>query len=861
MSKRFHLPSGKTASHLRQRAPWWMFVVAASFIAYFALLVYCDFWGPQPMGVLTEFSGGYKIVRGVFPNSPAERAGLQPGDRVLSVEGRLIRNLFDWTAIRINLEVDRPYQLEIERAGERREVLLSLQRSSWQDWISTEGMLLRAVRGAQFITLILALIIAFSRPSDRIARVGAWFLATLATLSFLLPYGMAVTWRQLPMLLGGLLWIPLVSTLAFAPLGFTFFAIFPRLLFRARWAWLSVWTPILLTLPLVAQYWYLIVYQPERDRGLPEWISALSIFIVPVYVVAGCIALIINYRRLENARERRRVRVLVIGSIVGWVGILALLSYWWGPVSRFALAFFFTPAKILAVVLFLALPLSFAYAVVRHRVMEIPMLLKRSARYLLVQRGFVFLIFLLSMGATFLFVYLYQRLVQPGMEIAVPAGLASGVCFGMLLAWVSTQVVKRTTQRIDRAFFRSAYDARQILEDLAEQARTARSREALAKLLASALHRALHPRTMAVYLETSNSLLSVVSGQVPSWLETIPLPVLSEVMNYGRPWDVPPVEDGGGEVSMLAPLEPECLVPILGRDSRLAGVLVLGPRLSEEPYSGEDKRLLASAASQVGIAMETILLAEEIAERLEDEHRALREMKIAMQVQSKLFPQRMPALQTLEYAGACTQARAVGGDYYDFLDLGPGRLALLLADVAGKGISAALLMANLQANLRSQYALAVDDLPSLLRSVNRLFHESTAPERYATLFLGTYDDATRRLRYVNCGHNPPLLLRADGGVEWLEATATVLGLFDIWDCEVGETYLDSGDTMIVYSDGVTEARNDQGEEFGQDRLLEVALNLNQLRAPSLLETLVVRVQQFCSYEQDDDLTLLVIRAR
>src|SRR5262245_46609191 len=862
MSERFHLSSDKSPLPLRLRAPWWMYVLAASFIAYFALLVYCDFWGPQPLGVLTEFSGGSKIVRAVFPNSPAERAGLKSGDRVLSVEDQRIRNLFDWTAIRINLEADRLYRLGIERGGERHEALLIFHRTSWADWVSTEGMLLRLVRGAQFITLIFALIIAFSRPYDHIARVGAWFLATFATLSFLLPYGMAVTWRQLPVLLGGLLWIPLVSTLAFAPLGFTFFAIFPRRLFRSWWVWLCVWTPILITLPLVARYWYLIVYQLKRAQGLPEWMSAPSVFIVPVYVIAGCVALIINYRRLENERERRRVRVLVIGSIVGWFGILALLSYWWGPVSRFALAFFFTPAKYLAVILFLMLPLSFAYAVVRHRVMEIPMLLKRSARYVLVQRGFVFLVFLLSVGATFLFVNIFQQIVQPRLEIAVPAGLASGVCFGILLTWVSAQVVKRTTQRIDRAFFRSAYDARRILEDLAEQARTVRSREDLAKLLASALHRALHPRTMAVYLESSNKMLSVVSGQVPSWLENIPatLPEVAEVINNGQPWDLSAREYGDREVAKLAPLEPECLVPILGRNSRLVGVLVLGPRLSEEPYSNEDKRLLASAAAQLGIAMETIILAEEIAERLETERRARREMEIAMQVQSKLFPQKMPALKTLQYAGACTQARSVGGDYYDFLDLGPGRLALVLADVAGKGISAALLMANLQANLRSQYALALDDLPSLLRSVNRLFHESTADERYATLFFGSYEDLTRRLCYVNCGHNPPLLLRAAGNVEWLEATATVLGLFDKWDCAVGETHLNPGDTLIIYSDGVTEARNEHGEEFGQDRLLEASLNLKQLEASLLLETLVPRVQQFCANEQDDDLTLLVIRA-
>ena len=862
MSEQLRISSGRSTFLMRQRAPWWMFVLAASFIAYFALLIYCDFWGPQPLGVLAEFSSGYKIVRAVFPNSPAERAGLKPGDRVLGVDDRKIRNLFDWTRIRINLEVDRQYRLEIERAGVRQYGLLSFQRTSWPDWVSTEGILLRLVRGAQFITLIFALIIAFSRPYDRIARVGAWFLATLATLSFLLPYGMAVTWRQLPLLLGWLLWIPLVSTLAFAPLGFTFFAIFPQRLFRSRWVWLCVWTPILITLPLVARYWYLIVYHPEIAQKLPDWMSAPSIFIVPVYVVAGCIALIINYRRLDNERERRRVRVLVFGSIVGWVGILALLSYWWGPVSRFALAFFFTPAKYLAVVLFLALPLSFEYAVLRYRVMEIPMLLKRSARYVLVQRGFLFLVLLLSIGATVLFVKIFQLIVLPRLEIAVPAGLASGVCFGILLTWVSAQVVRRTTQRIDQAFFRSAYDARRILEDLGEHARTARSRETLADLLATALHRALHPRTMAVYLETSKNILSVVSGHVPSTLEKIPvtLPELSEIVLNGRPWDFPPEKNGGKEVAFFATLEPECLVPILGRNSRLVGVLVLGPRLSEEPYSNEDKRLLASAAGQVGIAMETIILAEEIAERLETENRTRREMEIAKQVQSKLFPQKMPALRTLQYAGACTQARSVGGDYYDFLDLGPGRLALVLADVAGKGISAALLMANLQANLRSQYALALDDLPSLLRSVNRLFHESTADERYATLFFGSYDDLTRRLCYVNCGHNPPLLLRATGNVEWLEATATVLGLFDKWDCAVGETRLYPGDTLIIYSDGVTEARNEQGEEFGQDRLLEALLNLKQLESSLLLETLVPRVQQFCANEQDDDLTLLVIRA-
>ena len=240
----------------------------------------------------------------------------------------------------------------------------------------------------------------------------------------------------------------------------------------------------------------------------------------------------------------------------------------------------------------------------------------------------------------------------------------------------------------------------------------------------------------------------------------------------------------------MQPLHAECLVPIRGSaDSGLQGLIVLGPRLAEEPYSSGDRRLLASVASQAGIAMRSISMAEKMAESMEAERRSEQEMQIARQVQSRLLPQQAPSLPTLECAGRCIQTRAVGGDYYDFLDFGAGKLGLVLADISGKGISAALLMANLQANLRSQYALALEDLPRLLRSVNQLFYKNTENNHYATTFFAVYDDQSRTLRYVNCGHNPPLLLRKNGDVEWLQASATVLGLFEEWDCSVVEQQL------------------------------------------------------------------------
>jgi phosphoserine phosphatase RsbU/P len=246
------------------------------------------------------------------------------------------------------------------------------------------------------------------------------------------------------------------------------------------------------------------------------------------------------------------------------------------------------------------------------------------------------------------------------------------------------------------------------------------------------------------------------------------------------------------------------------------------------------------------------------AEKLEAERRAAQELEIAKQVQAHLFPQSFPSLPSLEFAGTCRQARHVGGDYYDFLHLGEDRLGLVIADISGKGIAAALLMANLQANLRSQCAMAAD-LRRLLCSVNQLFCENTADASFATLFFAEFDNATRRIRYVNCGHLPPLLLRSDDSVLRLKATATVMGAFKQWECDLEECQLCPGDTLALYTDGITESFNSRDEEFGEHRLLEVLRRNRKLDSESLLSAVVDEVRQFSPHEQHDDITLIIAR--
>ncbi len=251
----------------------------------------------------------------------------------------------------------------------------------------------------------------------------------------------------------------------------------------------------------------------------------------------------------------------------------------------------------------------------------------------------------------------------------------------------------------------------------------------------------------------------------------------------------------------------------------------------------------------------------EAARKLESERRSAQELEIAKQVQARLFPQTVPALRTLDYAGLCIQAREVGGDYYDFLDLGRSRLGLVIGDISGKGIAAALLMANLQANLRSQCAVALDHPQRLMQSVNRLFYENTAENAYATLFFAVYDDSSGHLAYVNCGHHSALLLRGDGAIEKLGSTCTVLGLFEEWDCATGERQLRPGDALALYTDGVTESFNAAGEEFGEQRLIGALQRNRNLTSRNLLAAIVDEVKEFSRLEQHDDFTLIVAKCR
>jgi sigma-B regulation protein RsbU (phosphoserine phosphatase) len=807
-------------------------------------------------------------VRDVESRTLAWQAAFRPGDRIVAVNGERLDNPSPfygypfYKAVMLGRKGD-IVRVTVLRPGRAGELTLRPPLVSFGSLSGLRGLAAQATNFYPLFFLIVALIVLSLRLEDP----NAWLLALLFA-GFI---GAAPLFEGSinPHLRGLATWYKVTFGTVVPGIFCYFFLTFPvPSPIDSRWPRLKsvlLFLSATYSIPLglacllaggLFPYYSLFGWVSRKPLAWPLILYTLGLYSL------GFVSLVWNSLRPATSEARRRTRVIVWGTLVGFGPLFAIFAAsFLANIPIWEIPFW---VLVLGIISLALMPLSFAYAVVKHRVLEIPVLLKRSARYLIVQRGFVVLTVLVTSAAILLFITIFNRFFHAYREHALPVGMGVGIAFGAISAVVALHVLPRINKRIDRAFFRSAYDARQVLEDLAQKTRKATERDELAALLESEINQALHPTSMAIYLEDGDGRLSLQRSGLQSGLEPFLLPdapLLQELARRGGPLEVTPLGDGDGPgPSILGSIRQECLVPMLGSDGRLTGVIGLGPRLSEEPYSGEDRRLLASVASHTGIALENIRLAEVIAERIEVERRAAQEMEFARQVQARLFPQKLPPLATMEYAGCCLQARQVGGDYYDFLSLGSGRMGIVLADIAGKGISGALLMANLQANLRSQYAVALENLPQLLESVNQLFFESTDDRSYATLFFADYHDPRRRLRYVNCGHLPPLLLRADGGMERLSATATVLGLFEKWECAVAESELAPGDILVLYSDGVTEAASAAGEEFGEGRLLDTLKGHSLLPAGPLLQAVVGAVQQFVGGEQQDDITLVIARS-
>jgi tRNA A-37 threonylcarbamoyl transferase component Bud32 len=474
-----------------------------------------------------------------------------------------------------------------------------LRANRWRDarvvaWTATK-----------LVTLILALAIAFRRPYDPLARVGSLFLASLAASFVQMPPGMAAIWRGLPATLGAALWIPAATVILPSPLLLTFFAIFPRRLFRSRWVWIGVWTPALLVAAVLLPLMYRIVYRPDQTVEPYPPLMAYS----PAYLLAGLIVMAVNYRRLYDVNERRRVRVLMAGTFLGGVGLLHYVISFWLVASTD------TPISLpvlsaLSMVLTLAIPLSFTYAILRHRLFDFRIIVRRGLQYALARRLLLSVIPLL-VGVLVLDLLIHGE--QPLLAILGERGWIYGVLIAMcLVAYQRRQV---WLQWLDRKFFRERYDAQQLLHEVVREIRHAGSLGRVATRVVACLESALHPEFVALLLRQSTEETFTTLACSPAGQKVAPLSQETKLVGLlrllGKPLEVSFSESGwlaqqlpAQEIHILKESRIGLLAPVGAAPGRQEALLVLGVKRSEEPYMAEDQDLVMTIASSLALLLE-----------------------------------------------------------------------------------------------------------------------------------------------------------------------------------------------------------------------------------------------------------------
>lgn len=302
----------------------------------------------------------------------------------------------------------------------------------------------------------------------------------------------------------------------------------------------------------------------------------------------------------------------------------------------------------------------------------------------------------------------------------------------------------------------------------------------------------------------------------------------------------------------------ELVIPTVN-EGKTDNLIILGKKLTQKPYSESDLEFLESIVNLSVLSIENSMLFDEYLDKKKIES----ELKIAREIQIALLPKEIPAVKDYEITATNIPALHIGGDYFDIIKLNENKVALIIADVSGKGTPASLLMSNIQSAVHSYLKLYEEenfDLEAVTGKINELIYENTPPEKFITFFWGILDTNTHEFEYINAGHNPPFVLK-NSHVHHLDKGGFMIGILDFGvTYEKGKITLDDDDVLIFYTDGVTEAQNNANEEYGEENLISLVKNIKAENCGNILSEITTSITDFTKgMPQYDDITLIILK--
>jgi serine phosphatase RsbU (regulator of sigma subunit) len=591
--------------------------------------------------------------------------------------------------------------------------------------------------------------------------------------------------------------------------------------------------------------------------------TGLVLFFGVLIPIAGVTSQSSRLHEASSAAQREQSRVLVwalslaLGAALFLFGLNVVIHGTWVSAARQQelddLAFAVFP------VLFAAIPLTLTAVLVRYRLWDMDRVINQT----LVYGTLTGVLGLAYVASVFVLQGLLSRIVGGSSLILVASTLAVAALF--------RPARDRIQAFIDRSFYRSKYDAAKTLEAFSASVRDEIDLDTVADELLVAAEETMQPARMALWLRPQDGAAEQGQGAAPPSnrarrTEVVPVrvggddPIVAALEAAAGPVALDELDVASPARDALQAAGMRLVVPLVSQ-ARLVGLLGLGPRRSERDYAGDDRKLLEDlakrAAPSLRVAQLVRRLVRQQAAELQARERIEQELQVAQLIQRQFLPRELPELSGWYVATYYQPAKAVGGDFYDFIELPDGLIGLVCGDVTGKGVPAALVMATTHSILRGDAPQFVSP-GKVLERANNLLLRDIPPQMFVTCLYGVLDPATGQLRYANAGHNPPYVHTRDGVVE-LRATGMPLGAMPDMTYEEKETTLSPGDTVLLHSDGLVEAHDPERKMFGFPRLAELMTGCSG--GPELIQLLLGELDGFTGpgWEQEDDITLVALQ--
>jgi phosphoserine phosphatase RsbU/P len=826
-----------------------------------------------------EGAWGKLYITRIEFRSPAKE--LRPGDRIIAINGKSLATHPGAIGDDYLTPPGSPYSMTVSRDGQE-------LTFTWQTIPRQRSPFPRS----KLISLLFwlsGLLVLSLKAEDR----QAWLLAlTLGSFSTLLgggfPTNLPVNWLSLLAALArisGLFSFPLMLHL------FLYFPQPPPWLTRRLWLTRWLYGPLILfVLPLFGLVrlpveWAAPIYNWPLTRWLSEhglWIAGY--FWILAYLLAALVCLWLGYR-MADAPGRRRLRVILWGSLLGF-GSLFLVIVMEVSVTQGRLKIIRDWLDYSTLFTLPLVPLSFAYAIVRHRVIPISLILRRGMRYLLVSRGSILLSLLFAALIVTALLSLLFKYLRPSTLTIGLVSAAEGIAAWQAARWLHRRYLAPV---IDRRFFRSSYDSQQIVTELADSLRTTTGIPHLLESVANKLQSALQTESVMIFLRDERTgdyraaygcVYSAADGSVLNCGCENRLPryaaTLAQLEQTGEPLEL----DGGEPAFHLAALnghtkltaeerqtllglKAALLLPLKTKDA-MPGVVAIGARLGDLPFSGEDLRLLQSVGASASLALENAQLVEGMIEEArrrqeieaENEQRA-KELEEARQLQLSMLPKRVPQLPHVEIAATMRTATEVGGDYYDFHVGADGALTIAIGDATGHGLKAGTVVAATKGLFN--HLAEQSDLVATLDQASRALKRMNLRSLFMALTLVKLNG--ERLQCGVAGMPPILIYRAaTQTIEEIPLRGAPLGGLSSYDYRQTEIRLAVNDTLLLLSDGLPERFNAAGEMFGYETIKEMLIAHASGPPQIIVDRLLQAGDEWAAGKPaDDDMTFVALR--